>query len=247
MLHVDAQGRLLGPPVESQVEIPLGPLHSPDHPTKDPAAGLVQRDGGGFAGLTLDNFGRPVAVLGRPPRGMEPALPFQIFDLAARAAGVPWVETAFYVPLTNLPGQFAGGLRVGELADVPGDSRRRFLVLASDGAEPPRRSYVARFMAQYDRRGRPEHVPVSGAVVVADLLALADPHDLDGDGRRDAFRLDARDPAALLILDDRTVLVATDNGHTPPPPPGDATTPGEPTRLVVVRAPVPFAALRPAR
>ena len=77
-------------------------------------------------------------------------------------------------------------------------------------------------------------------IVLADLLNLADPHDLNGDGDR-TFRFPFVTIESVLPVDERTVLVINDNNY----PSSSGRTPGQPdpTEFILIRFPKPLAEL----
>ncbi|MBI2381795.1 MAG: esterase-like activity of phytase family protein [Gammaproteobacteria bacterium] len=89
LLHVDAQGRVLEPPIAlPDPEHPERGLMSPDHPAlrgKPPGAAARVRRSGGIEGLTAFPGGRLLLVaLEKPLRDAPGVLPFWEFDTAAR-------------------------------------------------------------------------------------------------------------------------------------------------------------------
>lgn len=130
----------------------------------------------------------------------------------------------------------AQGTNIGDMVAV---NDHQFLVIERNGTEADRFKKV--FMIDLDA------VDAEGFVAkteVVDLMRLADPYDLNGDGRtRFSFPFATID--GLLLLDASTLIVVNDNGY-----PGSSRTPGvpDPTEFLKIHLdtplPVSAAALR---
>jgi len=194
LLHADSSGRLLAPPFDVEG------LRSPDHPAVPvpdagaPGTATVQRSRG-FEGLAIDADGsRLVALLESGPAGDAPDTTRLLeFNLAGRRfTGRAW---AYRV---NSP-----GANVTELvAYAPG----RYLAIERDNAAGGG-ARVKRVFAV--RLGEPG--TAAEAVLVADLLAIADPRNLSGIGPDFTFPFIT--PEAVWPEDARTLVLVNDNNY----------------------------------
>ena len=194
LLHADARGRLLGPP------IPLPGVYSPQH--GEVVAGRARANlpaSGGFEGMAISPDGRGLhTLLERPVEGdPEGTLRLNRFDLERRA-----YDTVFF--RYRLHPQ---GTHIGDLVAV---DATRFLVLernAGTATTPDLPPFKRVFLV--DLAGVPEGGELHKRELV-DLMRLDDPHDLDGDGAT-VFTFPYVTIENLLLLDARTLLVANDN------------------------------------
>ena len=194
LLHVDASGRMLAPPVEA------AGLQSPDNPAV--AAAQASGTGGatvgrsrGFEGLALDAGARRLlALLEAGPAGDPPQTTRLLeFSLASgRFTGRAWTYRAT-----------APGAKVTELVCYAPD---RYLALERDDAAGPE-ARVKRVVAFQLRDPRD---PVEGDVI-ADLLDIADPRNLAGPGP--AFTFPFITPEAVWPEDGRTLVLVNDNNY----------------------------------
>ena len=237
LLHVSADGKLLEPPVE----LPGEGMHSPDHPTKDPATAKVKRSGG-FEGLAHptrvpDAPHLLVPILEKPVDG-ESALRTFAFQLAP---GLRVGESDEGFPkYVGLPGRYPlpkEATSIGEFtADPAAGIPRRYFVLERDNAEGDKATHKKITLAH-------ERIPIDGTLLrteIADLLNLADPRDLDGDGR-DRFRFPYLTIESVLPVDERTLLVINDNNY--PFGNGRSATEPDATELILIRFDRPLAEL----
>jgi hypothetical protein len=220
LLHFDAGGRLLEPPIG------IPGARAPEHPEAG-ARGATLRGSRGLEGLALSPDGRTLwpmlegTVAGDPERMLR----IYEFDSATRtfarddATGEPRVRRYRLDDAEHA---------IGELTAL---DARRFAVIERDG----RAGDEARFKRIY--RIDLDDVAADGTLtktLLVDLLDVADPDDLDGDGR-DRFRFPFATIESLLVLDATTLLVACDNNF----PFGAARVPGtpDPTEFILLRVP----------
>ncbi|MEM1013495.1 MAG: esterase-like activity of phytase family protein [Planctomycetota bacterium] len=232
LLHFDSEGRLLEPPVE----LPGEGMHSPDHPTKDPAEAKIGRSSG-FEGMVLAraDWVHPIAVLER----------------SVDNDGYVWAVS--FQPMPNGEHWFLGGptyrwskdgLAIGgaELLEKPSDATalgvepRAFILIERDGEQAQsaaRKQLVAVVPATQEQEDavldemldldaldadefgtmrRLADVTTESRRLLADLLDLADPDDLDGDGS-DRFRFPYLTIESVAVVDERTVIVCNDNNY----------------------------------
>ena len=194
LLHADASGRLLAPPFDVEG------LRSPDHPAVPvPDAGAssaatVKRSRG-FEGLAIDADGsRLIALLESGPAGDAPATTRLLeFDLAAqRFTGRAWTYRV------NSPG--------ANVTELVAYAAGRYLAIERDNAAG-RDARVKRVFAL--RLGEPG--TAAEAVLVADLLDIADPRNLSGIGPD--FRFPFITPEAVWPEDARTLVLVNDNNY----------------------------------
>jgi hypothetical protein len=194
LLHADASGRLLAPPFE------VDGLRSPDHPALPvPDAGAssaatVKRSRG-FEGLAIDADGsRLIALLETGPAGDAPDTTRLLeFDLAGRRfTGRAWACRV------SSPGD-----NVTELvAYAPG----RYLAIERDNAAGRDARVKRVFALRLQEPGT-----TAEAVLVADLLDIADPRNLSGIGPD--FRFPFITPEAVWAEDARTLVLVNDNNY----------------------------------
>ena len=209
LLHVSADGRLLEPPVE----LPGEGMHSPDHPTRDPATAKVRRSGG-FEGLAYPgpvpdapNVLEP--ILEKPLTGEGGLRTFAfLLDSGYRPVGADEVFPRYLDGSGRYPLP-KEATSVGEFVALPDVGiPRAYLVIERDNAEGAKAVHKVLTLAS-------EKLPRDGTLLrneIADLLNLADPHDLDGDGNA-RFRFPYLTIESVLPVDDRTVLVINDNNY----------------------------------
>ncbi|CAA9383776.1 MAG: Glycerophosphoryl diester phosphodiesterase [uncultured Phycisphaerae bacterium] len=215
LLHVDATGKLLGPPVE----LPGDGMYSPDHPTKDPAGAKIPRGGGFEAMDLLPNWsGRPVALFLEKPIAGEAGVRYFQYDISEEAYGS---GAAVRYPLP--PGATAVG---GGAFVIPG-----FLLVEGDDGEGAAAAHKQVALARGEG-GRLLRVPL------VDLLDVEDPHDLNGDGSP-KFAFPFRTIGSVRLLGDgRTLLVVNDNDY--PFASGRASGEPDPTEFILIRLPRPL-------
>ena len=216
LLHFDAAGRLMEPPVG----LPGEGMHSPDHPTKDPATAKIGRSGG-LEGLALFEVSRGWA---KPKRqmfylGLEKRLEHERHSRVVLVEADPGEEIPLRPGLTAF--QSWSGLTmpyelhpeaaaIGEMTSVPAPDGepQRILIIERD-SEQANDAIHKHLAVAYFEVGRPESWR---RLPFADLLDLADPNDLDLDGN-ERFRFPYLTIESVLPIDERTVLVCNDNNY----------------------------------
>ena len=192
LLHVDASGRLLAPPFDANG------LRSPEHaavpvPDAGAASAATVKRSRGFEGLAIDADGsRLIALLESGPLGDAPDTTRLLeFDLAAqRFTGRSWTYRVS-----------APGANVTELVAY---APARYLAIERDNAAGPD-ARVKRVLAL--RLAEPG--TAAEAVLVADLLDIADPRNLSGLGP--LFTFPFITPEAVWPEDARTLVLVNDN------------------------------------
>jgi glycerophosphoryl diester phosphodiesterase len=239
----DAEGRLLGPPLEVPLPEPLRELgrgldvlRSPDHPALaglDDAARLAAAnhpESGGFEGLAAGPAGVLLYALAERALLDDPVRTRRLlleYDLKERAWTGRYWEYHVEDPSHS----------IGELTDIGGGG---FLVIERDSAEGEAARFKQVFRIDLARAANGK--PVRKMKVV-DLLDLRDPDGLTRDAP-EAFGLgpDYRFPyqkiEAVLVLSPTTLLLCNDNNY----PFGDARRPGEPDDTEFIRVELPWPA-----
>lgn len=220
LLHVDARGRLLEPPVG------IPDARSPEHP-EAATRGATLRGSRGLEGLALSPDGRTLWPMleGTVDGDPEGTLRIYEFDTGTRtfardgSTGEPRVRRYRLEDPDHA---------IGELTAL---DARRFVVIERDG----RAGAEARFKRIY--RIDLDAVAPDGTLAktpLVDLLDVADPDDLDRDGS-DRFRFPFATIESVLPTDADTLLVASDNNF----PFGAAREPGTPdaTEFILLRVP----------
>ena len=192
LLHVDASGRLLAPPFDANG------LRSPEHasvpvPDAGAASAATVKRSRGFEGLAIDVDGsRLIALLESGPLGDAPDTTRLLeFDLAAqRFTGRSWTHRVS-----------APGANVTELVAY---APARYLAIERDNAAG-REARVKRVLAL--RLAEPG--TAAEAVLVAELLDIADPLNLSGLGP--LFTFPFITPEAVWPDDARTLVLVNDN------------------------------------
>ena len=210
LLHVSSDGKLLEPPVE----LPGEGMHSPDHPTKDPATAKVRRSGG-FEGLAFPG------LVPDAPSVLKPILEKPLADESGLRT-FTFLLTPGYRPVAAdevFPRYLDGTGRyllakeatsIGEFVALEGGGvHSSYLVIERDSEEGAKAAHK-KLTLDVDK---PPHDGTLLRVEIADLLDLADPHDLDGDGKT-RFRFPFQTIESVLPVDGRTVLVVNDNNYS---------------------------------
>ncbi len=195
LLHTDATGRLLEPPIF------LPGVRSPQHPDLGDASPNLRRSGG-FEGMALSADSTMLyPILEHPLDGRESVLYVYAFDLRRGTYTHLDPDSAAYrYPLDS------SGLAVAEFTVWWGDD---YLVVERDGAQ----GTAARLKRVYHIN--PFVLGPEGQLVkteVVDLLDIADPHDLGGAGTG-SFTFPFETPEALVVIDDSTIGIINDNNY----------------------------------
>lgn len=218
LIKTNARGTVL------RSEISLPGVYAPQH--KDVVAGKAVANlpgSGGFEGMAINKSGSKLyTLLERTVNGDEAGtLRIDEFDIQREA----YTGRRFIYPLD------AQGSNIGDMVAV---DDRRFIVLERNGATatstgpaPFKKVYLIDL----------EDVAPGGVArktELVDLMKLADPHDLDGDGAT-TFTFPYVTIENVLILDDRTLLVVNDNNF---PYGGGRALASDDTEFLRIRLPV---------
>lgn len=220
LIKTDASGTVL------RSEIPMPGVRAPQH--KDVVAGdapVSLPSSGGFEGMAINRSGdRLYTLLERTVTGdADKTLRIDEFDIDAER----YTGRRFVYPVD------AAGTNIGDMVAV---DDTRFLVIERNAATATTTDMAtAPFKKVYliDLEDVADDSVVRKFELV-DLMKLADPHDLDGDGSR-TFTFPYVTIENLLILDPRTLLVVNDNNF---PYGGGRTAASDDTEFLRIRLPV---------
>lgn len=223
LLHTDATGRLLQPPV------PVPGVRSPQNPLLDVAGGERPTAAGsrGFEGLAVSPDRRTLygllegAVTGDNPSDLR----IYRYDLRRREfTGYQTYRTEMPATLVNTaaitrldgtpayPGDTAptgtGPAAIGELTML--DERRAVVIERDGGGDAPNVPRLKKlFPVELDRRWDGGAAQKDPALV--DLLAVPDPGGVGGDGAY--FRFPFTTIESVHAVDDHTLVVVNDNNY----------------------------------
>jgi len=224
LLHVGADGRLLGPPVQVPgVRSPQNPfLDLADQARPERPTVAASR---GFEGMAISPDGGMLFALLEGAVAGDDAQDLRIFvfRVAAREFADGFLRLRLEMPsqtvnLASLedargkpvfPGAVApaaGPLAIGELKAV---DDHRFLVIERDNLGDDERAPRFKKVFLLDTSGAAENGGYVAKTLLLDLLAIPDPDGVGGDGP--FFRLPFYTIESVHVVDDRTLLVASDN------------------------------------
>jgi hypothetical protein len=194
LVKTDAHGTVL------RSEISLPGVYAPEH--KDVLAGKASANLGssrGFEGMAINKSGTRLYTLleGTVTGDAAKTLRINEFDTRIEA----YTDRHFIYPLD------AAGTNIGDMVAV---DDRRFVVLERNGGtattpnQVPFKKVYLIDIEDVDAGG------VARKLELVDLMKLADPHDLNGDGSQ-VFTFPYVTIENVLILDARTLLVVNDN------------------------------------
>lgn len=225
LVKTDARGTVL------RSEISMPGVYAPQH--KDVVAGRAVANlpgSGGFEGMAINKSGtRLYTLLERTVNGdATGTLRIDEFDTQSER----YTGRRFIYPLDAL------GTNIGDMVAV---DDRRFIVLERNGGTattPATTPANAPFKKVYliDLEDVADN-GVARKTELVDLMKLADPHDLNGDGATN-FTFPYVTIEDVLILDDRTLLVVNDNNY---PYGGGRALASDNTEFLRIRLPVSLA------
>ena len=231
LVKTDRHGRVLRaaiplPNSRGYGGLPL--VQSPQSPLLADAAQANLRGSNGFEGLAINPAGTTLyALLGGPliPDADQKRLLINEFDIEhERYTGRTW---AYRLE--------AGGTNIGDMTAI---NDHEFLVIERNGIQGTQPNAADMFKKIY--RIDLRLLDADGFVrktEVVDLLKIADPNDLDGDGRT-TFDFPFVTIEDVLPLDERTLLVINDNNF--PGNGGRTTTAPDATEFILVRLDEPL-------
>lgn len=222
LVKTNARGTVL------RSEIPMPGVYAPQH--KDVVAGQAVANlpsSGGFEGMAINQSGSKLyTLLERTVTGDEAGtLRIDEFDTQRER----YTGRRFIYRLD------AQGTNIGDMVAV---DDRRFIVLERNGATATTTTGTAPFKKVYliDLEDVAEN-GVARKTELVDLMKLADPHDLNGDGET-TFTFPYTTIEDVLILDKRTLLVVNDNNF---PYGGGRELASDNTEFLRIRLPVSLA------
>jgi hypothetical protein len=224
LVHLSADGRVLEPPVPFPgVRSPQSPFlsiadrTSPERPTVAASRGPE--------GLAISPDGSKLhALLEGPVVGDDPReLRIYVFEVARRAFAPEYLRVRLELPgqavdlasLTDTSGTPvypgfaappAGPVSIGELKAL---DDRRLLMIERDNLGDDLRAPRFKKVFLLDLEGSAKRGGYVAKTLLLDLLAIADPSGIGGDG--DFFRMPFYTIESVHAVDDRTLLVACDN------------------------------------
>jgi hypothetical protein len=224
LVHVAADGRVLEPPVGVPgVRSPQNPfLEISDRARAEAPTVAASR---GFEGVAISPDGATLyALLEGAVAGDDPQdLRIYVFDVASRAFADSYLTLRLEMPsqqvnLASLadtagapvyPGAAAppaGPVSIGELKAV---NDRQLLVIERDNHGDDLTAPRFKKVFLLDLAQAAEHGGDVGKTLLLDLLAIPDPDGVGGDG--DFFRLPFYTIESVHVVDERTLLLASDN------------------------------------
>lgn len=219
LIKTDASGTVL------RAQIPLPGVRAPEN--AEVVAGTASANlagSGGFEGMALNASGTKLFTLLEKTVAGDAAKTLRIneFDLATEAyTGQQWVY-----PLE------ADGTAIGDMTAV---DDHRFIVIERNGATATGGGTPFKRLYLIDLEGVASGGTVAKTLLV-DLMAIADPDDLNGDGSS-TFTLPYVTIEDVLVLDRRTLLVANDNNF---PYGGGRDAASDNTEFLRIRLPAPL-------
>lgn len=212
------------------VEVPTPGVKAPQNPYLGGAAPTL---GGsrGYEGMGVSADGRTLYPMLEGTVAGDPAgsLRIEAFDaLAGEFLGERWLYQLS-----------PGGTAIGEMSPLSGN---QFVVIERDGSQGANAQYKKLFLIDLDDLDDLDDNGFLRKTLLADLLALADPFDLDGDGS-DLFRFPFQTIESVMLIDPFTLLLANDNNY-----PGSAgRIPGVPedNEFILIRFDDPLVAVAP--
>jgi len=221
LIRTDAHGTV------QRAEIPLPGVYAPQH--RDVLAGTAVANlpsSGGFEGMAINPGGTRLYTLLEKTVAGDPAGTLRIneFDVDAEAYTSAW----WVYPLD------AEGTAIGDMTAV---DDTRFIVIERNGGTATNGTVPFKKLFLIDIAG----VAAGGTVAkteLVDLMAIADPDDLDGDGST-TFTFPYVTIEDVLILDSRTLLVINDNNF---PYGGGRALEADDTEFLRIRLPAPLTA-----
>jgi len=224
LLHVAADGRLLEPPV------PFPGVRSPQNPfltiaDRAKAERPTVAASRGPEGMAISPDGAKLyALLEGAVSGDDPQdLRIYVYEIAKRAFADSFLKVRLEMPsqtinlasLTDASGARiypdavappAGPVSIGELKAV---NDRQFLMIERDNLGDDLTAPRFKKVFLLDLPQGAKHDGTVGKTLLLDLLAIPDPSGVGGDG--DFFRLPFYTIESVHVVDERTLLVASDN------------------------------------
>ena len=193
LIKTDARGTVL------RSVIPLPGVYAPENKDVARGAALANLGGsGGFEGMAINKSGTRLYTLLEKTVSGDPVKMLRIneFDIDNEA----YTGVGYFYPLD------AGGTNIGDMTAV---DDHRFIVIERNGGTPTNGTVPFKKLFLIDIEGIGNGTVVRKTELV-DLMNLADPDDLNGDGST-VFTLPYVTIENVLLLDPHTLLVVNDN------------------------------------
>jgi hypothetical protein len=219
LVKTDARGTVL------RAQIPLPGVYAPENADVLAGKAVANLPGsGGFEGMALNASGTRLYTLLEKTVTGDPANSLRIneFDLATET--YTGVQFAYVLE--------PEGTNIGDMTAV---DDHRFIVIERNGATDTGGGTPFKRLYLVDTTGVANGGTVAKTLLV-DLMNLADPDDLNGDGST-VFTLPYVTIENVLVLNKRTLLVANDNNF---PYGGGRALAADNTEFLRVRLPVPL-------
>lgn len=199
LVKTNANGKVL------RSEIPLSGVQSPDNPYLNGGTATLGRSSG-YEGMAINAAGDKLYALLEGTVTGDPARSLRINEFD--------IDTESYTGTQWLYALDPAGTNIGDMTAV---NSHQFIVIERNGTQDVR--FKKLFLIDLDV------VDANGFVQkteLVDLMNLADPHDLNGDGAT-VFTFPFVTIEDVLVLDAKTLLVMNDNNY-----PGSSRTAGVP-------------------
>ena len=193
LVKTDARGMVL------RAAIPLPGVYAPENLAVVNGTATANLGGsGGFEGMAINHSGTRLYALLEKTVGGDPEKMLRIneFDLASEA----YTGVEYFYPLS------ADGTAIGDMTAVDDD---RFIVIERNGGTATNAGKPFKKLYLIDISGVANGGTVTKTELV-DLMNIADPHDLNGDGSI-VYTLPYVTIEDVLVLNERTLLVVNDN------------------------------------
>jgi hypothetical protein len=244
LLHLDAHGFLLGPPVRHPVlRAPQNPQNTPQNPANLPSSR-------GFESMTRNADGSRLYLTTEASISSEPdKRMLVIYEFDTRLGQYTGRSFRYAKDSSNgITGNDNNATNIfvtGDLTHVTGD---RYIIIERDdfqgppnSANPPRQKKLYLF----DLGDVDAATGVLKKRLLVDLLDIDDPRDIGGPLTgipNDRFNFPLQSVESVTPVDDFTLLVGLDNNY----PGGNGRVPGTPdgTEIILLRSRVPLRTLR---
>lgn len=216
LVETDGSGRVL------RSVVPMPGVYAPENVAVAAGQATANLGGsGGFEGMAIDASGRRLwTLLEKTVAGDAPGtLRLSEFDIASGA----YTGQAYRYPLD------AAGTAIGDMTAI---DATRFIVIERNGGTATTPTAPFKKLYVVDIAGVPNGGTVTKTELV-DLMAVADPHDLDRDGAT-LYTMPYVTIENVLVLDDHTLLVINDNNF---PYGGGRAQASDPTEFIRITLP----------
>lgn len=203
ILHFDRTGLLLEAPIPTP-DLKIGTLsntafvRAPQNPFLAPGEAPNLRGSRGYEGMAFSPDRKTLYPMLEGTVAGDP-------EGALRIYGFSVLQRRF----SGLVGLYQLSPEAGAIGDLTPINEEEFLIIERDGGQGPAAQFKKIFKINLKRRDSSGFVE---KVEVVDLLNINDPNDLNQDGKT-RFTFPFVTIENVLVLDDRTILVANDNNY----------------------------------